>query len=634
MFEINSEKIDLQKPNITKRKDISLDKDLDCFILISGNNENFIEVVEGNILDAIIDKVWASNTYKEFSIALENINSFIKTWKLDGNDEIDVDIMIGILTNNTFMFSNIWEASCCLLKNDNELIELTSKQEIKKEFSFISSWDLRNDEIVLMSTKRILDYLSSADIIDWWNEEKNIEEFNKNIKNILLEEILENNLLFTTIKYTTHIDEIEVPKPVYDNIVKWYETIKKTKIGKKLEKQYSKIIKKIWNSSKNIKNIVFIAWITVSLILIYQVLSALVSVTTNNNTKELAKAELIEAKSYIRIASENIANQNNFELNIQSAEALIDKIREKKIFLNDIEKINDDINILKKQFNKIEAFDETIDNALYQGDFQNAIKIIKNNKKPFVINEKWIFGPILPNTTPKNYVFNSLENTEVFVDATTLWNDIFLLTNFSKIVKFTQNWHFSYTDVIGQKAWEKSKEIKSFWQNIYLVWKENSQIFRHSKNGIKFNSAKWYLKKDDLTQIGEILSIGIDGSFYVLKKDLSIVKFYSSPKYRLEKVVINKLPENYDQIEDRVNLKSRWDLNYLYMLLNNKILIFKPNSKDYRNTKSLTYMGQIEWSKSKIVDFYVNHDWEVYIINKDGLYKINFEISDDKVILR
>ena len=108
MFEINSEKIDLQKPNITKRKDISLDKDLDCFILISGNNENFIEVVEGNILDAIIDKVWASNTYKEFSIAIENINSFIKTWKLDGNDEIDVDIMIGILTNNTFMFSNIW----------------------------------------------------------------------------------------------------------------------------------------------------------------------------------------------------------------------------------------------------------------------------------------------------------------------------------------------------------------------------------------------------------------------------------------------------------------------------------------------------------------------------------------------
>ena len=202
------------------------------------------------------------------------------------------------------------------------------------------------------------------------------------------------------------------------------------------------------------------AWIIISLVLIYQVLSTLVSVSTNNNTKEIAKTELIEAKSYIRIASENIANQSNFELNIKNAEELIYQIREKKIFLNDIEKINDDINILKKQFNKIETFDQSIDNALFQGNLESAVKIIKNNKKPFIINEKWILWPILPNTTPKNYVFNSLENTEVFVDATPLWNDIMLLTNFSKVVRFTQNWHFSYTDVIGQKAWEKAKEIK------------------------------------------------------------------------------------------------------------------------------------------------------------------------------
>jgi len=634
MFEINSEKIDLQKSNTIKRKDISLDKDLDCFILMSGNNESFIEVALNNILDAIIDKVWISNTYKEFSIALENINSFIKTWQLDGNDEIEVDIIIGILANNTFMFSNVWEASCCLLKNDDELIELTTKQENKKDFSFISSWDLRNDEIILMSTKRVLDYLSSSDIVDWWDENKNIETFNSNIKSILLEEILEHNILFTSLKYISHIEQVEESQPIYSNIIEQYKTIKETKLGKKLGKQCSKISKKIKSSPKNIKNIVFMAWIIISLVLIYQVLSTLVSVSTNNNTKEIAKTELIEAKSYIRIASENIANQSNFELNIKNAEELIDQIREKKIFLNDIEKINDDINILKKQFNKIETFDQSIDNALFQGNLESAVKIIKNNKKPFIINEKWILWPILPNTTPKNYVFNSLENTEVFVDATPLWNDIMLLTNFSKVVRFTQNWHFSYTDVIGQKAWEKAKEIKSFWQNIYLVWKENSQIFKHSKNGTKFNAAKGYLKKDDLAQIWEILSIGIDGSFYILKKDLSIVKFYSSPKYRLETVVINKLPESYNQIEDRVTLKSRWDLNYLYMLLNNKIWILKPNSKDYRNTKSLTYIWQIEWSTSVIKDFFVNYDWEMYVLNQEWVYKVSFEISDDKVILR
>jgi hypothetical protein len=70
------------------------------------------------------------------------------------------------------------------------------------------------------------------------------------------------------------------------------------------------------------------------------------------------------------------------------------------------------------------------------------------------------------------------------------------------------------------------------------------------------------------------------------------------------------------------------------MLLNNKIWIFKPNSKDYRNTKSLTYMWQIEGSKTAIKDFFVNYDWEIHVLNEEGLYKVSFEISDDKVILR
>jgi hypothetical protein len=76
----------------------------------------------------------------------------------------------------------------------------------------------------------------------------------------------------------------------------------------------------------------------------------------------------------------------------------------------------------------------------------------------------------------------------------------------------------------------------------------------------------------------------------MLKDDLSIVKFFSSPKYRLEKLIINKLPENYEKQNDKIDLKTRPELNYVYMLLNNKIWILKPNSKDYRSTTSLTYI--------------------------------------------
>jgi len=76
-----------------------------------------------------------------------------------------------------------------------------------------------------------------------------------------------------------------------------------------------------------------------------------------------------------------------------------------------------------------------------------------------------------------------------------------------------------------------------------------------------------------------------------LKQDLSIIKFFRDP-YRIEKIILNKLPKNYDieNPESIIDLKTRADLNYVYLLMNNKIWIFKPNTKNYKNTKSLTYI--------------------------------------------
>jgi hypothetical protein len=67
---------------------------LDCFIVVNSDNEKFIDLTIRNILDYIIDKISLENTYKEFSIALEDINSFVKTWKLDSENETKIDIFI------------------------------------------------------------------------------------------------------------------------------------------------------------------------------------------------------------------------------------------------------------------------------------------------------------------------------------------------------------------------------------------------------------------------------------------------------------------------------------------------------------------------------------------------------------
>ena len=633
MFEINAKKVDFEKDNLLIKRKINLDTNLDCFILISTNDENFWDLLLNNILDFVIDKISKKNAYGDFSIALESVNSFIKTWELDSENELKMDVIISVLNDNNYIFSNIWKSSSHLINQNNEVIELTNKEENRKEFNYVSSGVLKNHDIIVSSTKRLLSYLSKSDLLDGLVLSEDIKIFNKNIKNILLSELLEENILVSSMKYISSSEEKKETKLdiIKDNLMKSLDNkLSKTIIW------YALVLKDKLNSqSKTIINVVFVVWITISIIFLYSVLSTVVWITSQNEEKELATNNIISAKSFLKIAADNIANPETFELNIENAKNLLDEIEKEQIFLNDVAKINDDINILKKQFNKIEIFKENPENIFYDDIIEKPVKIVKNNLKPYIISEKSIVWPIIPNTKAKNYTFNSLEDNESFVDATFIWDNMYLLTNLSKVVRFTKNWYFSYMDVSGQKTWEKASEISSYAQNIYLLWTDDNQIYKHPLSGNVFRAWNTYLKDDDLTQIWDILSVAVDWGFYILKKDLSIIKFFSNP-YRIEKLVINKLPKNYDleKADSVIDLKARVDLNYVYMLMNNKIWVFQPNTINYKNTKSLTYIWQIEWDKNEIKDFFVNHDWELLILNNNWIYKITFEISDDRLFIR
>ena len=52
------------------------------------------------------------------------------------------------------------------------------------------------------------------------------------------------------------------------------------------------------------------------------------------------------------------------------------------------------------------------------------------------------------------------------------------------------------------------------------------------------------------------------------------------------------------------------------------------------NVKSLNYIWQIEWKNEKIKSFYIPRDWEINLLSESWIYKINFEIKDEKLIIR
>jgi hypothetical protein len=139
-----------------------------------------------------------------------------------------------------------------------------------------------------------------------------------------------------------------------------------------------------------VKNILFIFIITLCIIFLYNSLSSIISVTTNNQEKEVNIEKLEQAKNLIRQASDNVANTNAFEKFISEAEIIIESVKSEKIFLSDIDIMQNNVNILKKQFNKIETFEDDIDKQIYAGNFENFVKIIKNKLKPYILEKKSI----------------------------------------------------------------------------------------------------------------------------------------------------------------------------------------------------------------------------------------------------
>ena len=611
--------------NITKN--INLWNNLDLFISASGNNEAFLNYLLNKILDYTIGRISINNTYKDFSQSLELINSILKAGYSENKDE-KINMTIWVLNDKELLFSNIWKSSCYLVKKSN-VIEITDKRDLKKEFSFISNWKLEDKDIIIMSSKRLLNFLSESDFIDSYNTK--IGNFNSSIKEILSEEKIEKNISILSIIYKKKRKENKKILIFKNTLLKIWDT----NFSKRIYALYLICYDKFFKKEKMIKNILFFISITIILILLFKIIWNTVQNNNESETNKIQEIKLEEAKVTLRIASQSISNKDIYELNIKKTREIIKDLEKEDLFIEDIKLLKEKIIKLNKSFVWIETFIESDINRIIKIENQNAVKIVELNKKIHIIWKNYIIWPIIKWITPKKHIFNDLKN-DAFIDATNLTNKIALVTEKWKIVLFSKNGSFKFSDVIWQEKWRQSNTINSFNSNIYLLSKKENQIFKHKRSGNNFTKGFPYLKKQDKNTIKEIVDIAIDWWFYILKKDLWIIKFFANPIYRVENLILNWFPANYKIETDdyALKIKTRKELIYVYILLNDKIFIAEPNSRKQQNTKSLKYLWQIEWQENKIIDFYIKHDWELNILTKTWIYRILFEKNDWKIIIR
>lgn len=630
MIEISSKKIEFKKKNEIILRNIELDSNLKCLILIDSEEKKFSEIILNKIIDNIIWKVSKETAYKDLGIALENTNVAIKSWKQEWWIEWELNIIIAILNDKSLNFSTIWTPSCYLVKKDNEIIEITDKDDNKKEFSFISSWEIWSEELIIMCSDRLLHHVSKSDILDSI-EASEVDDISSNLEVTIIEEKSNRNIWFILVKNAYFKEE----KNDILCHVKWYffklmdnNFIKKSIALCMIWKE------KILEQKKWIRAVILLLGIIFSFFILYGTINSIITKTWKTEVINDSKKDLQDAKDFVKLAAENISNQDVFAENMKKAEEKLTSIRDKNLFLTDIQKLDDDINTIKKQFNLVETFDESSDKIVYSSLPTWTIKITEIRWSIYVITKNSIIWPIIWWKTAKEYFFKEIWD-DSFVDIASIDSSIFLVTKNWKIVWFEKNWFFKYYDVKWQTKWEDFKTIKTYNTFLYTLSINWNQIYKHRIFGASFEQWTPYLTAEDSKTFNNLIDIAIDWWIYMLKNDLTMLKVFNNPKYRIEKLILNKLPKNYD-IEvwsSKPKLVAWSKFKYVYLFLNNKIWVFKTNSPNFNETKTLTYMWQID-ALNKIIDFTVYRDWEIYALNKNWIYKINFEISYNKLILK
>ena len=94
MFEASSITVNFNKENKVIDKKVNLDENLDCFILISSSDDNLPDLILNKILDAVINKISIKDTYNDFSVTLDVVNAFLKTWMQNNEKIYDLDVVV------------------------------------------------------------------------------------------------------------------------------------------------------------------------------------------------------------------------------------------------------------------------------------------------------------------------------------------------------------------------------------------------------------------------------------------------------------------------------------------------------------------------------------------------------------
>lgn len=381
---------------------------------------------------------------------------------------------------------------------------------------------------------------------------------------------------------------------------------------------------------KQLKSGAFVLGIIVCIVLLYTIVGSIFSQTTTSVNREEAKAKLLQAQALIDEAGRDLGNKPAFLAKLKEAENLVFSVRNEQLYQKDAEEISKNILILKRQLNGIETIDlTTAKKEVALGANFTPLSIALNNKQLYFVGKDAIAGPLSEGTALKMYPYPTGEVallTESTEDGT-----IYVLTQSRRLLRLTRD---TITVVRNGESeiWPDAKSMKYFNGNLYFLAADNTNILRFRPGVNGFGAGQLLISQENLG--GTIIDFAVDGGVYLLKSDGSLDKVFLAPAFSKKSIVLNKLPDDYLLGAVPTQLIARDTLNYIYLLTNGAISVFAPDSRNYKDIKSATYIGRIETNEHPIQAMYIERDGSMTLAVDNSIYTISFEVSDNVLRLK
>ncbi len=209
----------------------------------------------------------------------------------------------------------------------------------------------------------------------------------------------------------------------------------------------------------------------------------------------------------------------------------------------------------------------------------------------------------------------TIDDNEKVVSATT-YDDkgsILFQTATGKVIEFKDD-RMSFLQTTDD-AFKKGKAMKAYSNKIYVLDPDGNQIWRYTRRRDSFDAAQAYAVGADLKNA---VDMAIDGSIYFLNRDGSIGKLFQGNK---QDFPVKKAPVKALTAPTKIYTEA--EMNNIFVLEPSTSRILKYDKDD--RTGGATYTGQYIFDElSDIQDFYVDKDTNtMYVLTKTAVYRTN-----------